>query len=82
LPPDVGPAGAGFRDDQPVITTPLRKVGLEGVQHMSHIPYAAEVPLEGLPAGRYVLQVTAIDRSAKTSSSQRVSSASNVRYDN
>lgn len=61
-----------FRDDQPVLTTPLRKIGTEGVEDMTRIPYAAEVPLDSLPAGRYVLQVTAIDRAAKASASQRV----------
>lgn len=61
-----------FRDDQPVMTTPLRKIGTEGVEDLARIPYAAEVPLDSLPAGRYVLQVTAIDRAAKASASQRV----------
>ncbi|HEV2704894.1 MAG TPA: VWA domain-containing protein [Pyrinomonadaceae bacterium] len=61
-----------FRDDQPVITAPLRKVDTTGVTDLARIPYAAEIPLETLPVGRYVLQVTAIDRAAKSSASQRV----------
>lgn len=61
-----------FRDDQPVITTPLRKVETAGVQDMTRIPYAAELALASLPVGRYVLQVTAIDRTAKSSASQRI----------
>jgi hypothetical protein len=61
-----------FRDDQPVITTPLRKIETAGVQDMARIPYAAEIALASLPVGRYVLQVTAIDRTAKSSASQRI----------
>ena len=33
----------------------------------------AEIALATFPAGRYVLQLTAIDRAAKTSASQRTS---------
>ncbi len=60
-----------FRDDQPVMTTPLRKIQSEGFDDAARVPYAAEIPLSGLPAGRYVLQVTAIDRPSKASSAQR-----------
>lgn len=70
--PDVALQVQVLRDDQPVVTTPLRKVQNEGVADLARIAYAAEIPLEGMPAGRYVLQVTAIDRIAKTSASQRV----------
>jgi VWFA-related protein len=62
-----------FRDDQPVFTAPLVKVATEGVPDLSRIPYAAELALGSFPAGRYVLQVTAIDRWAKTTASQRTS---------
>lgn len=62
-----------FRDDQPVLTTALRKIETEGLTDLARLPYAAEVPLETLPAGRYVLQVTVIDRTTKTSASQRTS---------
>jgi hypothetical protein len=61
-----------FRDDQPVLTTPLRKIETRDVPDIARIPYAAEIPLSTFPAGRYVLQVTAIDRAAKASASQRV----------
>jgi VWFA-related protein len=71
--PDVALQVQVFRDDQPVITTPLRKVDTENVTDVARIPYAAEIPLASLPLGRYVLQVTAIDRAAKSSASQRVS---------
>jgi VWFA-related protein len=70
--PDLALQVQVLRDDQPVITTPLRKVQNDGVADLARIAYAAEIPLEGMPAGRYILQVTAIDRIAKTSASQRV----------
>ena len=60
-----------FRNDQPVVTDELRKVSPEG-QDFSRIAYGAEISLASLVVGRYVLQVTAIDRVAKTSASQRV----------
>jgi VWFA-related protein len=60
-----------LRDDQPVVTTALRKVASSGLLDQTRIPYAAEIQLETLLPGRYVLQITAIDRLAKTSASQR-----------
>lgn len=60
-----------FRDDQPVVTMPLRKLSTES-QDPTHLAYAAEIPLQEMRAGHYVLQVTAIDHIAKSSASQRV----------
>jgi VWFA-related protein len=71
--PDVALQVQVFRDDQPVFTAPLTKVSTEGVADTSRLPYAAELALASFPAGRYVLQVTAIDRSAKTTALQRTS---------
>lgn len=71
-PPDVGLQVQVFRDDQPVITSPLRKVNTTGIDDLARIPYAAELSLNDLAVGRYVLQITAIDRVAKASTSQRV----------
>jgi VWFA-related protein len=56
-----------IRDDQPVITTALRQISTDGITDFARIPYAAEVPLSGLQTGRYVLQVTLIDRTSKES---------------
>lgn len=61
-----------FRDNQPVMTTTLSKVNTAGVQDQSRLPFAADIPLDSMPAGRYRLQVTAIDRIAKTSTNQSV----------
>jgi hypothetical protein len=71
-PPDVALQIQIFRDNLPVLTNALRKVHTEDIQDLAHIPYAAEITLDAMPPGRYVLQVTAIDRRAKTSASQRV----------
>lgn len=59
-----------IRDNQPVLTTSLRKVNIEGVQDLTKLAYAAEISLEHLPAGRYLLQVTAIDRASKQDAMQ------------
>ena len=72
-PPDVALQVQIFRDNQPVFTAPLKKVKTEGLADTSRIPYMAELALDSFPAGRYVLQLTAIDRAAKTSASQRTS---------
>jgi VWFA-related protein len=60
-----------IRDDQPVITTALRKISTEGVQDLMRLPYAAEIPLNELLPGRYLLKVTVIDRVSKQSTSRQ-----------
>lgn len=61
-----------FRDNEPVITTPLHKIQTEGAPDIQRVPYAADVKLDDLKPGAYVLQVTMIDRIAKSSASQRI----------
>lgn len=70
--PDVALQVQVFRDGQPVLTTALSKVQTLGVPDMTRLPYVAEIPLDTMPAGRYVLLVTVIDRIAKASATQRV----------
>jgi hypothetical protein len=69
--PDVALQIKIFREDQSVVTMPLRKLSSES-QDPTHLAYAAEIPLQEMVAGQYILQVTAIDRIAKTSASRRV----------
>lgn len=71
-PPDVAMQMQILRESQPVATTTLKKVSTEGVADLQRLAYAAEIPLEGLPAGRYILKLTAIDRIAKSSASQQL----------
>jgi VWFA-related protein len=70
-PPDVALQMQILRNDQPVVTTASRKIEPGTAQDPARLPYAAEIPLEALPPGRYVLQVTAIDRISKTTATQR-----------
>lgn len=70
--PDVALQLQIFRDDQPVITTPLHKISTDGLKDYRILPYGGELDLSNLPSGRYVLHITGIDRVAKTSASQRV----------
>jgi VWFA-related protein len=72
-PPDVVLKVQVFRDDRPVIATPLSRLKTEGIEDLSRIPYLAELNTEGMPGGSYILQVTAFDRTARTNASQRTS---------
>jgi VWFA-related protein len=69
--PDLAVQVQLFRDNEPVITTPLHKIQVEGNSDLRRLPYAAELALEGLQPGRYLLLVTVIDRVAKASASQK-----------
>ena len=69
--PDVAVQVQVVRDDQPVLTTALRKLNVDGVADLARIPYAAEIPLAELTPGRYLLQVTLIDRVSKESTSRQ-----------
>ncbi len=70
-PPDVALQIQILRDNLPVVTTPLKKVQTEGMTDLTVIPYVAEISLAALPPGKYVLQMTAIDRTAKATATQR-----------
>ena len=69
--PDLAVQIQVFRDNEPVLTDPLHTINTDSATDLTRIPYAAELKLEGLAAGKYVLQLTVIDRIAKTSSSRR-----------
>jgi VWFA-related protein len=70
--PDVVVQMQVLRDGHPVATTTLKKVSIDGAQDLQRLPYAAELPLEGFPAGHYVLLFTAIDRIARTNASHQI----------
>ncbi len=69
--PDLAVQVQVFRDNEPVITMPLHKINTEGVD-ARRVPYAADVRLDDLKPGAYVLQVTVIDRQGKSSASQKI----------
>jgi len=69
--PDVAIQVQVVRDDQPVITTALRKIGTDQNSDLARLPYAAEIPLSDLQPGRYLLQVTIIDRLSKQSTTRQ-----------
>ncbi|HEY0726500.1 MAG TPA: VWA domain-containing protein [Pyrinomonadaceae bacterium] len=69
--PDVAVQVQVLRDDQPVITTALRKITTDGVGDLTRVPYAAEIPMAELLPGRYMLQVSVIDRVAKQSMTRK-----------
>jgi VWFA-related protein len=69
--PDVWIQAQVLRDDRQVVALPASKVPTDSSPDATRLPYWAEIGLEQLPAGRYVLQVTATDRTAGTSVSQR-----------
>jgi hypothetical protein len=68
--PDAAVQVQVIRDDQPVITTALRKITIESFTDLARIPYAAEIPLSALQPGRYLLQVALIDRVSKQSTTR------------
>lgn len=57
------------RDNRTVLTIPYRKMAA-AAEDLERLPYAADVSLAGLPYGRYVLQVSVVDRVANTTASQ------------
>jgi hypothetical protein len=69
--PDLAVQVQVVRDQQPVVTAPLKKIATEGIDDLKRVPYAAEISLKGLPSGRYQLQVSVVDRISKRSSSQQ-----------
>ena len=69
--PDLAVQVQLLRDNEPVITSPLRKIQTEVQIDLARVSYAAEVSIEDLQPGRYVLLVTVIDRIAKASAAQR-----------
>ena len=69
--PDVAIQVQVVREDQPVITTALRKIGTDQNTDLTRLPYAAEIPLTDLQPGRYQLQISVIDRVSKQSTTRQ-----------
>ena len=69
--PEVWIQAQVLRDKRQVMALPASKVPTDASPDAGRLPYWAEIGLAQLPAGRYVLQVTATDRASGTSVSQR-----------
>ncbi|HKP45226.1 MAG TPA: VWA domain-containing protein [Pyrinomonadaceae bacterium] len=69
--PDVTVQTQILRGNDVLLSTTPSTISTTG-QDVARLPYAAEISLANLPAGRYDLQVVVRDRIAKSSSTQRV----------
>ncbi len=69
--PDVAVQLQVVRDNQPVITSPLRTINTANLADPGRVPYAAELHLNELSPGQYILQVAVIDRLSKQSFTQQ-----------
>jgi hypothetical protein len=70
-PPDVSLRTEVFRLGKRVVASPTVPLKTAGVADLSRIPYFAALNLEGMSRGKYVLQMTAIDRATGTTASQQ-----------
>ncbi len=70
--PDVALQVQVLRDGQPVINAPSKRISSEGLKQLNQIPYGADISLEGLSSGRYVLQISIVDRIAKSNDTQQM----------
>jgi VWFA-related protein len=70
--PDVGAQIQILRDQQPVVTTPSKRITTEGIPDLNRLPFAGDLSLEGLAPGQYIMQISIVDRLSKTSASQRI----------
>ncbi len=59
-----------LRDNPPVVTKPSIKLDTEGTPDPTRIAFGQDLSLADLPAGKYLLRVTAIDRLSKKTASQ------------
>ncbi|HWS98981.1 MAG TPA: VWA domain-containing protein [Pyrinomonadaceae bacterium] len=59
------------RNGQAIVNTPARKISTPQGTDLARIPYGADIGLNNLPAGRYVLQLTINDRTARTTATQQ-----------
>lgn len=61
-----------LRNGQTVLSLPEAKLATSRAKDLSRLPYSGEVALGGLPAGSYLLQISATDRLTKRSASRQI----------
>lgn len=71
--PDVWIQAQVLRDRRQVLALPPGKVPPDSSPDAARLPYWSEISLDQLPAGRYILQLTATDRMTGTSVIERSS---------
>jgi VWFA-related protein len=69
--PDVEIQTRVLREGRAIVTLAPSKLPTDTTKDMARLPYWAEIALDQLPPGKYVLQVTAIERATKASATQR-----------
>jgi VWFA-related protein len=69
--PDLGVQVLILRDQQPVVTTASKRVPTNEPEQFDRLLYGGDLSLEGLAPGRYILQISIVDRIAKTSATQK-----------
>jgi hypothetical protein len=72
-PPDLTAQLEVVGNGKTVVKTDARKLGMNGLDDFQRVPYGGQFPLAALPVGRYMLNVTITDQTAKASASQRLS---------
>jgi hypothetical protein len=69
--PDVSVKVQVLRNGQPVVTIAQTKLSANGSTDPARLPFSGEIALGQLPAGRYVLQISAAEQASKRSISQQ-----------
>ena len=70
-PPDLEAQIQISRDGQTIVNSPPRKVTADPTADAARLPYGADIALQTLPAGRYLLQVKITDRKTNSSATQQ-----------
>ena len=60
------------RNGQAVVTSTVRQIAIEPTADVARIIYGADIALQNLPAGRYLLQIKINDRLANNTAAQQV----------
>jgi hypothetical protein len=68
---EVAAAVTVSRGGEAVMTLPPRALTADAAGDPARIPFSGELSLEGLPAGRYVLRISAVGARTKSSASQQ-----------
>ena len=71
-PPQLGMQIKILHNKQDVLTPPEINIPTDKVSNSTNIPYTGEFPLSALLPGDYVLELTAIDRTRKSSATQQL----------